>query len=358
MSILKNAEITAGRAALKLPLSVQRVLSGGTVQRNGRTLDTQVAMALQLAKIKPATEDLPPIRARENTRNLAALFDVNIPEIPRTDDFSIPAGPKSRERIPLRLYAPRATTDLLPCVVFFHGGGFVLGDLESHDGTLRRLCAESGIIVVAVDYRLAPEYRYPVFVDDALAAYAHVVKHAATLGIDAKRIGVGGDSAGGNLAVQVCLRARKAKLPLPAFQVPVYPWLDLSMSFPSVEAYGDAFFLKKKTIEYFRNYALTDTEHEMSDPGVSPIFAKPRIFKGLPPAFISVCGFDPLQDEGAAYHELLRKAGVSSELKMYESLIHGSLNLSGIVDAARPMMDDLAGALKEFTKAPAEKKKR
>lgn len=358
MSILKTAEILAGRAAFKLPLAVQRIMSGRAVIRNGRTLDAQVALALQLAKIKPATEDLAPIRARENTRSLAGLFDVNLPEIPRVENFSIPAGPKSRERIPLRLYAPRATTDLLPCVVYFHGGGFVIGDLESHDGVLRRLCAESGLIVVAVDYRLAPEYRYPVFIDDALAAYAHVVRHAAVLGIDARRIGVGGDSAGGNLAVQLCMRARKSKLSMPAFQVPIYPWLDLSMSFPSVEEYGDAFFLKKQTLEYFRNYALTDAEHEMADPGVSPIFAKQQSFKGLPPAFIPICGFDPLQDEGAAYHELLVKAGVASELKMYESLIHGALNLSGVVAAARPMMTDLAAALKRFTtkKPPAKKK--
>jgi acetyl esterase len=219
----------------------------------------------------------------------------------------------------------------------------VTGSLASHDAPCRVLAASSGCVVVAVDYRLAPEHRFPAPVEDALAAFRHVAREASSFGIDPARLAVCGDSAGGTLSAVVALETRADAI-RPRFQVLVYPAVDLTSSFPSIRALGKGYFLEQASIEYFVGHYLAP-EQDRRDPRVSPLFAPDH--RGLPPAFVLTAGFDPLRDEGEAYARALAAAGVPVEHRCYETLIHGFWNLGGAVVAAREPMADAARALRD-----------
>jgi len=266
-------------------------------------------------------------------------------QLAQVDDRTIP-GPA--RPIPVRVYRP-TLGDALPALVFFHGGGFVICDLESHDRQCRALAKASGCTVISVDYRLAPEHKFPAATEDAYAATCYVAEHAGEFGIDPNRIAVGGDSAGGNLATVVALMARDRRGPSLRFQLMVYPVVDFEDESPSMQEYGKNHFLDRSTMAWFGEQYFSNAE-ERRQPYASPLNADLR---GLPPAMILTCECDPLRDQGESYARKLVNAGVSVELKQYEGMIHVFFNLGGIVDTARTAIADAGSALRQALRAGA-----
>jgi acetyl esterase/lipase len=248
----------------------------------------------------------------------------------RVEDRTIdgPAG-----AIALRLYWPPAEADAtLPAVMFFHGGGWVVGDLDSYDGDARRHAVGSGALVVSVDYRLAPEHPYPAAVEDVWAATQWVAEHAEELGVDPERLAVAGDSAGGNLAAVVAQLARDAGGPPIAFQLLWYPATTWDTSLPSFRENADAPILAVAAVgEFSRWYARGQ---DLKNPPASLVPARAESLTGLPPAYIAVAGHDPLRDDGVRYGELLAAAGVPVEVHEAETLVHGYLGYADVVPTA------------------------
>nr|WP_090343358.1 alpha/beta hydrolase [Mycolicibacterium malmesburyense]CRL74295.1 esterase/lipase [Mycolicibacterium malmesburyense] len=239
-----------------------------------------------------------------------------------------PGGP-----IPVRVYRPPTEGDAPPPVVLFlHGGGWSVGDLDSYDGTARRHAAEADAVVVSVDYRLAPEHPYPAAVDDVWAAAQWVAEHADELRVDASRLAVAGDSAGGNLAAVVAQLARDAGGPAVGFQLLWYPATTWDTSLPSFAENAGAPILDLPAVSAFSRWYVGDMD--LSDMPATLAPARAKDLGGLPPAYIAVAGHDPLRDDGARYAELLSAAGVPAELHNAETLIHGYLGYAGVVPAA------------------------
>ena len=252
------------------------------------------------------------------------------------------AGPHGD--IPIRVYTPAGGgAGHRPVVVHFHGGGWVIGSIETHDPTCRDLAAAADVVVVSVDYRLAPEHPYPVPLDEAYAALEWVAANASDLGGDANRLIVAGDSAGGNLATAVCLVARDRGDPPITFQLLVYPATDLTMSHPSIVENGEGYLLSQADMRYFTGHYLSGGA-DPRDPLVSPFFADD--LGGLPPALVMTAEFDPLRDEGEAYAERLRDAGVPVEVRRYDGLIHGFFSMRELVPAAKPSLDHAVDAIR------------
>lgn len=216
-------------------------------------------------------------------------------------------------------------------MVYFHGGGWVVGGLDSHDVVCRSLANASGCKMVSVDYRLAPEHPWPASPDNCFAAVEWVATHAQELGVDANRLAVGGDSAGGNLAAAATLRARAANGPRIAFQLLIYPAVDATMSLPSNESNGQGYFLEKVGMDWFYGHYLNNPA-DAKNPDVSPLFADD--FTGLPPAYVVTAEYDPLRDEGRAYVEKLEAAGVAVEYINYPTMIHGFFGFQAVVDVS------------------------
>ena len=265
--------------------------------------------------------------------------DLAGPEQPvaRVEDRSVPgpAGP-----IPIRAYWP--AEGLRPGLVYFHGGGFVLGNLEMADRPCRELANGSGCVVVSVDYRLAPEHKFPAAPDDAYAVTRYVAEHAEEFGIDLDRLAVGGESAGANLAAVTALRARDAGTPRPAFQLLVYPQVTFDDDSPSMREFGDGHFLTRSSLDYFAKHYFA-SEADRTHPFASPMLADLR---GLPPAFVITAECDPLRDQGEAYASRLRAAGVTVESKRYEGMIHPFFSLAGIIEGGKTAIADAASALR------------
>ena len=233
--------------------------------------------------------------------------------------------PGAAGSIAVRIYNPSQEGTLLPVIVYYHGGGWVLGDLDSHDNVCRALAAGAQAVVVSVDYRLAPENPWPAAVDDAWAALEWVAANAATIGADAARIAVAGDSAGGNLAAVVALMARERGGPALRAQALFYPGVDLVTSDrPSLIDFADGPFLSSKRIEWFKDLYVPDRATRR-DPHVSPLLAADH--RGLPPTIVITAEFDPLRDEGEAYGEALRAAGVPVSIERYDGVIHGFVSM-------------------------------
>ncbi len=243
--------------------------------------------------------------------------------------------------LPVRIYKPHGLPTRGPALMFLHGGGFVAGSLESHDLVCQAIAARTPCTVVSVDYRLAPEHPFPAAADDATTAFRAMVKDASALDIDPNRIAVGGDSAGGNLSAVVSLDTRYDDVK-PCFQLLVYPVVDMTMSFPSIEIFAHGFFLEVESIRWYRDqYLGADTgDPKRRDPRASPWFAKD--LAGLPAAMVVTAGFDPLRDEGDAYAKRLAAFGVATEHRSHASLFHGFLNTTGVIHAAE---DALAGMI-------------
>jgi acetyl esterase len=273
-------------------------------------------------------------------------------EVHRVEDRTVPGA---GHQIPVRLYWPRAANagERLPIVVHFHGGGWAMGDLDTHDRIARSYCKQADAIVVNVDYRRPPEHKFPAAVDDSYLATCWAAEHAGEIGGDPARIAVAGDSAGGNLAAVVCQLAKANKRPAIAFQALVYPAtdLDLSKSYESREKFGGGeYFLSTRDMEWFAAFYLTNAQSEVSDPRASPLAAKD--LSGLPPAVVITAGYDPLRDEGRAYADRLKAAGVPVDYRCFEGTIHAFLSFAPIIPAGEEGLAFVASRLRNALRNP------
>ncbi|MGZ5156306.1 MAG: alpha/beta hydrolase [Caldimonas sp.] len=279
----------------------------------------------------PPTQSLSPTEARAFYRERRALTQPEPPAVAEIAELSAtaPHGP-----IPLRLYRPTRRSDDPspgPVLVYFHGGGWTIGDLDTHDVLCRQLANASGVAIVSVDYRMGPEHRFPAAVDDCLAATRWVREHAGALGFDPARLAVGGDSAGGNLAAVVALLARDAgDLPI-AYQLLVYPATDMRRGHDSHTTNGRGYLLEAETITYFHDHYIDDAAHDL-DWRASPLL-HPDL-RGLPPALVLTAGFDPLRDEGLAYADALAAAGNRATYVCFDRQIHGFILMGRVLDEA------------------------
>lgn len=257
--------------------------------------------------------------------------------------FPGPAG-----AVPVRIYVPHEVADAedgraAPALIWFHGGGWVIGDIETHDTTVRAVAKAAGLVAISIDYRLAPEHPFPAAVDDAMAAVRWVVAHAPELGVDPGRLAVAGDSAGGNLAAIVCQQLRDTG-PAIGFQLLVYPATDMHMSSPSIDENAEGYFLTKEAMLWFRDHYLGDGDRD--DPLVSPLLAADEALSGLPPALVITAEYDPLRDEGEAYGERLRSAGGDVIVTRYDGMIHGFFSLREFLPDGAAAIDEAAAALR------------
>jgi acetyl esterase len=247
--------------------------------------------------------------------------------------------------IPVRIYRPAVGGEPLPVVVFFHGGGWVIGGIDSHDGTVRSLVDQTGAVFVSVDYRLAPEHPFPAAPEDCYAATRWVAEHADELNVDASRLAVAGDSAGGNLAAVVPLMARDRGGPSIAFQLLVYPCTDFDMEkYPSMTENAEGYFLSQDVMVWFYDCYVTDDAHR-SNPYAAPI-TSPDL-AGLPPALVITGEFDPLRDEGEAYGKRLAEAGVPTTVTRYDGMIHGFFSMDLVLHQGKDAQAQASAALRE-----------
>jgi acetyl esterase len=286
----------------------------------------------------PPMSEQTPEEARAGFAILGSLGGVPEEPVP-TEDRAVP-GPAGD--IPVRVYRPKSDRPL-PVVVYFHGGGWVIGDINTHDATCQRLAAGVPAVVVSVDYRLAPEHRFPAAVEDCDAATGWVSAHAAELGADPARLAVAGDSAGGNLAAVVARHARDSGGPPIAFQLLVYPATDLTRSLPSQTENGEGYLLDSHGMTWFIGHYLDGADPMNAD--ASPLFADD--LSGLPPALIVTAEFDPLRDEGEAYAERLRQAGVAAATSRYDGMIHAFYGLDALFDSSKKATAETVGALRD-----------
>jgi acetyl esterase len=299
-------------------------------------LDPQIqALLAQMAEQGgKSPESMTVAESRGMIAELAGLAGPPV-ELPQVRDASA-------ADVPVRIYTPPGEGPL-PVLVYYHGGGWVIGDLESHDGVCRTLAARSGALVVAVDYRLAPEHRFPAAVDDAYAALTWVADKIGDYGGDATRIAVGGDSAGGNLSAVVAQLAKQRGGPALRFQLLIYPAVDRFDDSPSMRDNALGPLLTRAWIEWFLGCYLTSPDDGL-DPRVSP--ARTEDLSGLPAALVVTAEFDPLRDQGAAYAGRLREAGVDARLLPADGMIHGFVQMGGVVDKARQVLDESADAVR------------
>jgi acetyl esterase len=326
------------RRLLALPDPVLRKIAGPPVVKDGRTLDLRVQAIVAVGERLRLVGDEFDVAARRKQ-----LADASAVGMPRRTGIHVvdrlvpgPAG-----EIPVRVYrkfgsAPRPRT-----VMYLHGGGWVTGDLDSHDGSCRLLADVTGCVVVAVDYRLAPEHPFPAAVDDSLAAYRWIHEHADDLGVEPGKVGVMGDSAGGNLAAVVAQVTRDAQVPAPVAQCLVYPATETRFTAPSHDLFATGFMLTRAGMEWFRSQYLPDPA-DWDSPLAAPSLTDD--LSGLAPAAVFTAGFDPLRDDGRAYADALAKAGVPVQYRCYDDLVHGFFGM-GVLPGGMDVATEVCAAM-------------
>src|SRR5580704_9013730 len=309
------------------------------------TLDPDAAFVFKAFQEagRPAYETLSPAEAREFYLQARLVTNPEPPELKSVQPIAIPSPTGS---IPARLYTPlklRNASGFAPGLVFFHGGGWVIGDLDTHDVVCRKLADEGELIVVSVDYRLAPEHKFPAAVDDAVAATTWIAGHAKELGIDATRLVVGGDSAGGNLAAVVAISARDGDGPAITGQVLIYPATDFAMTHPSHREPESSILLTHSVIRWFRDHYLNGAA-DAADWRASP--ARATTFAGLPPTYLLTAGADPLRDEGDEYARRLKEAGVAVTYRHFPGQFHGFFTMGKLLQQANVAAREIGAWLK------------
>ncbi len=343
-SRLQGAVSTIGVKVIPwIPTPAKRALFGGrSVTIDGNTLDPTLQLmlsGLRAVGIDGLVVDDDPGASRAQMRQL--LMELPGPQIHvDVDDLSLP-GPAGE--IPARHYRP-ANGATAPLLVFYHGGGWAIGDLDSYDALCRLTCRDAGIHVVSIDYRLAPEHPAPAAIEDAYAAFRWAYDHAEELGAAPGRVAVGGDSAGGNLAAVVCQRARDEGAPTPVLQWLIYPRTDFTAQTRSMGLFARGFLLTKRDIDWFESQYLRGSGVDRADLRVSPLLAES--LAGLAPALIAVAGFDPLRDEGESYAAALQAAGTAVDLRCMGSLTHGFANLFQLGGGSAAATTELISALR------------
>lgn len=332
------------RAAMGLPERVQRALLRRPVAIDGQVLAAETQMLLKLQELTrqpPLGVGMSVAEARPVTVTQAQMV-AGHQSIGALRELTVDGaeGP-----LDARLYIPssRLGADPVPTLMFIHGGGMALGDLDSHDGACRHLAERSGVQVLSIDYRLAPEHPYPAAVEDCFTAYQWLVKNADALNADPDRLAVGGDSAGGLLSVTTAIQAAEAGLPM-AFQLLIYPAVDFLNRSRSKELFGGGgFYLTNEGMDRLTGWYFPD-DAAKAEPLGSP-GCRTELPAGLAPAFIATAGFDPLRDEGEAYGELIRSHGIPVEVKRYPAMIHGFFNIVGPGRECRANAEDIADRL-------------
>ncbi|GAB2974075.1 alpha/beta hydrolase [Nocardioides montaniterrae] len=319
MNLRSTVEGLGLRALTALPAQVQRTLSGGATVRDGQTLAPDLGLMLKVQNLTRSDAELPVEQLRERMRVDAALVGGRQP-IGSVRSLTV-AGRPARHFLPSVPLA--ASGEAGPLLVYVHGGGFVEGDLDTHDATCRLLAELSGVPVVAVTYGLAPEAKFPIGHDDAYAAYLDVLNRADELGADPARIAVGGDSAGGNLAAWIAIRAARERLPV-AFQLLIYPTVDGHHATESKRLFGNGFFLTDESMARY-DRELINGPADLDDERISTIRAE--LPAGLAPAYVCTAGFDPLRDEAEAYAKRMATEGHVVELERFSDQIHGFVNM-------------------------------
>ncbi|MFL6820417.1 MAG: alpha/beta hydrolase [Bradyrhizobium sp.] len=292
---------------------------------------------------RPPYDTVSPAEARELYLKGRVATNPEPPEMKSVEPLAISAP---HGTIAARMYTPkvlRTANGLAPCLVFFHGGGWVIGDLDSHDVVCRKLAQEAQLLVIAVDYRLAPEHKFPAAVDDAIAATRWIADNAKSLGIDPSRLTVGGDSAGGNLATVVAIAARDGKGPAIAGQVLIYPAVEFAMTHPSHREPDTSFLLTHSVIRWFSNHYLSSAD-DVADWRASPVRA--TTLAGLPPAYVLTAGGDPLRDEGEEYAQRLKDAGVPVTYRTFPGQFHGFFTMGKVLQQANVAVTEISGWLK------------
>lgn len=305
------------------------------------TLDPQVKTLLEQMEAydAPPLESLPPVQAREAFKALNQNSVETTESVAKVENRSIPV---EGGQIPIRVYKPEGKGPH-PALVFFHGGGWVIGDLDSHDNVCRTLTNLADCVVVSVDYRLAPEHKFPTAVYDCYDAAKWVFEHPGELNVDASRIAVGGDSAGGNLTAVVSYLAREKAAPKLVHQLLIYPATDFTADNASLRENGEGYLLTEDSMVYFRNHYLR-TSDDVRNPLASPFLIDD--LSGLPPATVITAEYDPLRDEGEAYAEQLKEAGVPVTLKRYGGMIHGFVSMADELDQGKKALNQAAESLR------------
>ncbi len=343
MKLPARIEAPLVRGVLGLPAPLLRRLGGRPLRCEGQTLAPDLQAMLQLTRLsgEPVLGTLPVAQSRTLYRRQTALAGGDQP-VGSVRDLMV--GDRRG-----RLYTPRGVSGVGPLLVWFHGGGFLYGDLDTHDPACRFLAERSGVRVLSVDYRLGPEAPFPAAFDDGAAVYRWVVAHAASLDADPSRLAVGGDSAGGTLAAYVALVAAREGLPL-ALQVLVYPAADSRGDTETRRRYAHGLVLTQHMFDETSAHFLVGDDDER-DPRASPVLAE--IPAGVAPAYVATAGFDPLRDEGESYARLLADAGVELELQRFPDQVHGFVHLVGVSPSGRAatqaVADRVADALRGST---------
>jgi acetyl esterase len=340
-SLQSHVEAAVAQVVFGLPRPLRRLIAGKPIRLDGQELALDAQLLLRLQQVGKVTlaQDTPELARKmlADSNHLASGKPIGPVA---TRELVIP---DKNGDIPATLYTPQGLPEHSGLLVYYHGGGWVIGTRASHDNAARFFARYAGVRVLSIEYRLAPEHPFPAAADDAVAAFDYAYAKAYDLGADPARIAVGGDSAGGNLAAVAAQVTTRRGGPAPAFQLLLYPGVDASVRRRSRELFGSGFFLTDTDMTWFvDHYAPTGVDR--TDPRLSPLLAED--FSGLPPAYLATAGFDPLRDEGEAYGEKLREAGVPVALSRQADLIHGYVNFLGIGSRFREATAEAAGALR------------
>ncbi len=339
---VEKLAFTLVRRAIWLAERVERTRTARAENALAAQLHPEIRALLLLQRLvapKDASLYASPKTRRARARRDARVFSGPPAPVGAVSDLTLDTEPPMRARH----YAPAERGGSMPLIVFFHGGGFVIGDLDTHDVPCRALCNEAAAHVLAIDYRLAPEHPFPAAVDDAMAAYAWAREHAARLGADPRRIAVAGDSAGANLATVVTQLAVKRGEPAPCLQLLFYPTVDRTVDRASLELFAEGYFLTRADVEWYTEQYVPNRA-DLTDSRVSPLLADD--LSGQSPAIIVTAGFDPLRDEGDAYADALRAAGNEVRVFHLTGLVHGFINMAALSAHAHATLVEVAHAAK------------
>lgn len=321
-------------------ISTNSILTSAVAERSQALHPMAEKVAKAAARQKPL-QQCSPQEARANRQERGNPFAPKSCDLAEISEHEIPSRGGS---LSLRRYLPQSdTTGLMPALVYFHGGGHVVGNVEQYDTVTQQLAFHGQCIVISVEYRLAPETKSIGIYEDCFDAYEWVVANCAELGIDKSRIAVGGDSAGGNLAIAVSFSCKQKNFPMPVFQLLIYPATDYRMSFASIDEFAEGYFLTKAGKQWFRNHFLED-ESRANDPQVSSLLAD---LAGFPPAYVLTAGFDPLRDEGKAFADRLVEFSVAVKHVCYTDMIHGFISFAGGIPAGMAAIKEMGAELRK-----------
>jgi acetyl esterase len=344
--LIEAGELVVSRAVAALPESVRRATAGPPIEIDGQVLDREAQSLARSSKLLGLErDDLTPDQERSRGRRGARLARGRTIQVGEVRPVRVAGAGGELEA---RLYVPAEAPASGPLLVYFHGGGYVVGDLDTHDQTCRFLCRDIPTRVLSIAYRLAPEHPFPAAFEDGLMAFRHAVDDAAALGTEPDAISIAGDSAGGGLALAVSLSLRDDAGPTPASQLLIFPLCDLSRKRPSYELFREGFFLTEGMVDRWGNYYVG--AEERTDPRVSPLLAD---LSGLPPTHMLMAGFDPLRDEGLELAERLRHAGNEVTLTFAPDLLHSFINAVGISGRAHEALAEFCAAVRVGSPAAA-----